>query len=87
MDKQQRQAIRKFQTWQMKKFANNAKKGYHFFQPDSVAKPTPRSSREAWGGTYVNDVVNDRRQERYTTWTMYAFVVAYIAFLIWREIP
>jgi hypothetical protein len=41
MNKEQRQAIRKFETWQMKKFARNAKKGYYFFQPDSVAKPTP----------------------------------------------
>jgi hypothetical protein len=87
MNKEQRRAIRKFETWQLRKFARNAKKGYYFFQPDNVAKPTPRSARDAWGGTYVNDDVNDRRQERYTTWTMYAFVVAYIAFLIWREFP
>ena len=35
MNKEQRQAIRKFETWQRKKFASNAKKGYRFFQPDS----------------------------------------------------
>jgi len=84
MNKEQRQAIRKFETWQMKKFARNAKKGYHFFQPDSVAKPTPRSSRDAWGGTYTNED-NDRIQEKYTTWAMYAFVFAYFAFLIWKD--
>jgi hypothetical protein len=84
MNKEQRQAIRKFETWQMKKFARNAKKGYHFFQPDSVAKPTPRSSRDAWGGTYTNED-DDRRQEKYTTWAMYAFVFAYFAFLIWKD--
>jgi hypothetical protein len=86
MNKEQRKAIRKFETWQMKKFARNAKKGYYFFQPDNVAKPTPRSSRDAWGGTYVNED-DDRRQEKYTTWAMYAFVFAYIVFLIWRELP
>jgi hypothetical protein len=84
MNKEQRKAIRKFERWQERKFASNAKKGYHFFQPDSVAKPTPRSSRDAWGGTYINEDY-DRRQEKYTTWAMYAFVIAYLAFLIWRE--
>ena len=55
MDKEQRRAIRKFQTWQMNKFARNAKKGYYFFQPDNVATPTPRSAREAWGAPYLRD--------------------------------
>lgn len=86
MNKEQRKDIRKFETWQMKKFARNAKQGYYFFQPDTVAKPTPRSSRDAWGGTY-NKEDDDRRQERYITWTMYAFVFAYLAFLIWKELP
>ena len=86
MNKEQRKAIRKFETWQMKKFARNAKKGYYFFQPDSVVKPTPRSAYEAWGGIYTNDD-HDRRQEKYMTWTIYAFVFAYIAFLIWKELP
>ena len=86
MNKEQRRATRKFQTWQMNKFARNAKKGYYFFQPDSVAKPTPRSAKDAWGGTYINEDY-DRRQEKYTTRAMYAFVFAYIAFLIWREFP
>ena len=55
MNKEQKKIIRKFEQWQERKFASNAKKGYRFFQPDSVAKPTPRSSREAWGGTYRNE--------------------------------
>jgi len=84
MDKEQKKAIRKFETWQLRKFARNAKKGYHFFQPDSVPKPTPRSAYEAWGGGYTNGD-SDRRQEKYMTWTIYAFVIAYVAFLIWRE--
>ena len=84
MNKEQKKSIRKFERWQERKFASNAKKGYRFFQPDSVAKPTPRSSRDAWGGTYINEDY-DRRQEKYTTWAMYAFVIAYLAFLIWRE--
>lgn len=84
MNKEQKKIIRKFERWQERKFASNAKKGYRFFQPDSVAKPTPRSSRDAWGGTYINEDY-DRRQEKYTTWAMYAFVIAYFAFLIWRE--
>jgi hypothetical protein len=86
MNKEQRRAIRKFETWQQKKFARNAKQGYRFFQPDRFEQPTPRSSRDAWGGTYVNED-HDRRQEKYTTWAMYAFVFAYIVFLIWRELP
>jgi hypothetical protein len=49
MNKEQRKAIRKFELWQQRKFARNAKQGYYFFQPDNVAKPTPRSSRDAWG--------------------------------------
>ena len=87
MNKEQKQTIRKFETWQNRKFAHNAKRGYRFFQPDSVPLPTPRSSRDAWGGTYTPQSGDDRRQERYTTWTIYAFVFCYIAFLIWREIP
>ena len=86
MNKEQRRAIRKFDTWQQKKFARNAKKGYRFFQPDSVATPTPRSAREAWGSEYRNGHTDDK-QERITTWIMYAFVFVYIAFLVWREIP
>jgi len=50
-----RQAIREFETWQLKVFAKNAKKGWRFFQPDSLDKPTPRSSYEAWGTQYKRD--------------------------------
>ena len=85
MNKEQQKTIRKFQTWQMRKFASNAKKGYYFFQPDNVALPTPRSAREAWGGTYQTKDQDDRRQEKYMTWTIYAFAFVYVAFLIWRE--
>ena len=54
-DPSARQAIREFETWQLKIFAKNAKKGWRFFQPDSLDKPTPRSAREAWGTPYVRD--------------------------------
>ena len=50
-----RQAIREFETWQMKIFAKNAKKGWRFFQPDAFDKPTPRSSYEAFGEQYKPD--------------------------------
>ena len=84
MNKEQRQAIRKFETWQQKKFARNAKKGHVFFRPDRFEQPTPRSSRDAWGGTYTNED-HDRKQERYMTWTIYAFAFMYVAFLIWKD--
>lgn len=84
MNKEQKKIIRKFEMWQERKFASNAKKGYRFFQPDSVAKPTPRSSREAWGGTYTNED-HDRRQEKYMTITIYVFMFAYIAFLLCKD--
>ncbi len=48
-------AIKEFEAWQMRVFAKNAKKGWRFFQPDSVDKPTPRSSYEAWGTQYKRD--------------------------------
>lgn len=85
MNKEQKKSIRKFQTWQMNKFARNARKGYRFFQPDTVSLPTPRSAREAWGGTYRTQANDDRRQEDITTLLVYGFMVAYIVFLIWRE--
>jgi len=85
MDKEQRKARRKYNAWQDKVFARNAKKGWRFFQPDSVPKPTPRSSYEAWGGTYDNED-NDRRQERYMSWTIYTLMFAYVVFLIWKEL-
>ena len=48
-------AIKEFETWQMKVFKKNAKKGWRFFNPDRFDKPTPRSAREAWGAPYVKD--------------------------------
>jgi len=84
MNKEQKKIIRKFERWQERKFASNAKKGWRFFQPDSVPLPTPRSSREAWGGTYTNED-DDRRQEKYMTMTIYAFAFIYIAFLLWKD--
>jgi hypothetical protein len=86
MNKEQKKIIRKFESWQHRKFASNAKKGWRFFQPDSVPKPTPRSSYEAWGGTYIKEDY-DRRQEKYMTWTIYAFMLVYVAFLVWKELP
>jgi hypothetical protein len=54
-DPSARLAIREFEAWQMKVFKKNAKKGWRFFNPDSLDKPTPRSSYEAWGGTYQSE--------------------------------
>jgi hypothetical protein len=50
-----RLAIREFETWQMKVFKKNAKKGWRFFNPDAFNKPTPRSAREAWGAPYESE--------------------------------
>lgn len=62
-DPNARIAIKEFEAWQMKVFAKNAKKGWRFFQPDTVDKPTPRSSYEAWGGTYNRDDF-EKKEER-----------------------
>jgi hypothetical protein len=55
-----------FSDEQLKIFRKNARKGYHFFRPDTVARPTPRSSREAWGGEYRPDYTDkyEKRNER-----------------------
>ena len=55
-----------FDKEQFKIFRKNARKGYHFFRPDTVNTPTPRSAREAWGGTYKPDLTdkNEIRNER-----------------------
>jgi hypothetical protein len=55
-----------FDKEQFKIFRKNAKKGYHFFRPDTVGTPTPRSAREAWGGTYKPDLTDKHeiRNER-----------------------
>ena len=62
-DPSARLAIQEFEAWQRKVFAKNARKGYRFFQPDSIDTPTPRSAREAWGGTYKRDDF-DKKEER-----------------------
>lgn len=54
-DPSARQAIKEFENWQRKIFAKNAKKGWRFFQPDSIDIPTPRSAREAWGSPYQSE--------------------------------
>ena len=54
-DPSARLAIREFEEWQMKTFKKNAKKGWRFFNPDAFDKPTPRSAKEAWGGTYQSE--------------------------------
>jgi hypothetical protein len=68
-----RQAIREFEKWQMKVFAKNAKKGWRFFQPDTLHKPTPRSAKEAWGDAYKTDRTEkyEKRNER----IMFAVIV------------
>jgi hypothetical protein len=86
MNKEQKKIIRKFERWQDRRFASNAKKGYRFFQPDTVATPTPRTAREAWGSDYRNGHRDDN-QERLMTFTIYAFMFAYVAFIIWKELP
>jgi len=62
-DPSARLAIQEFEAWQMKVFKKNAKKGWRFFNPDSLGKPTPRSAKEAWGGTYNRDN-SEKNEER-----------------------
>jgi hypothetical protein len=54
-DPEARVAIREFEDWQRRVFAKNAKRGWRFFQPDTLDKPTPRSAREAWGAPYESE--------------------------------
>ena len=63
-DPNARLAIKEFETWQMKIFAKNAKKGWRFFNPDHFDKPTPRSAREAWGAPYKPDNF-EQNEDRY----------------------
>jgi len=58
--------LKGLEPWQMKIFAKNAKKGWRFFQPDSIETPTPRSAKEDWGGTYKPDLTDkkEKRNER-----------------------
>lgn len=74
-----RVAIKEFQDWQRRVFTKNAKKGWRFFQPDSIETPTPRSAREAWGGTYKHDDT-DKKEERYQK-IMVAVVVVILLLL------
>jgi hypothetical protein len=77
-DPSARQAIREFETWQLKVFAKNAKKGWRFFQPDTLDKPTPRSAKEAWNGIYESEdrVVKDEKiTNRIMIGLFFAFVV------------
>lgn len=62
-DPNARLAIKEFEAWQRKIFTKNAKKGWRFFQPDSIDTPTPRSAREAWGGAYKPDLT-DKKEKR-----------------------
>jgi hypothetical protein len=76
---QARVAIREFENWQRRVFAKNAKKGWRFFQPDTLDKPTPRSAREAWGAPYVRDEF-EKKEDRNSK-IMFAIVVAILLLL------
>ena len=78
-DPHTRIAIRGFEAWQLKIFAKNAKKGWRFFNPDALDKPTPRSAREAWGGMYKPD--NFEKNEEQNNKIMVA-VVAVVLLLL-----
>ena len=66
-----------FEPWQMKIFAKNAKQGWRFFQPDTVDKPTPRSSYEAWKGTYQSEDQIEK-DEKLTNRIMLGLFVAFV---------
>ena len=72
-------AIKEFEDWQRRVFAKNAKKGWRFFQPDSIDIPTPRSAREAWGGTYKHD--DTEKKEDRNSKIMIAIVVIVLLLL------
>ena len=69
------------EPWQMKIFAKNARRGWRFFQPDSIEKPTPRSAYEAWGSSYKRDDF-EKREERYQKIMACIFIVALIVLSI-----
>jgi hypothetical protein len=75
-----RHAILEFEDWQRRVFAKNAKKGWRFFQPDTVDKPTPRSAKEAWNGIYESEdrIVKD---EKITNRIMLGLFVAFVVVL------
>ena len=66
-----------FEPWQQKIFAKNAKQGWRFFQPDTVEKPTPRSSYEAWGSQYKRDDF-EKKEQRSQRIMACIFVVALV---------
>ena len=69
------------EPWQMKIFAKNARRGWRFFQPDTIQKPTPRSAYEAWGSSYKRDNF-EKREERYQKIMACIFIVALIVLSI-----
>jgi hypothetical protein len=75
-----RQAIREFESWQLKVFAKNAKKGWRFFQPDSLDKPTPRSAREAWGSPYESEN-RIEKDEKLTNKIMFGLFIVFMVVL------
>jgi hypothetical protein len=75
-----RQAIREFETWQLKVFAKNAKRGWRFFQPDAFDKPTPRSAREAWGAPYESEDQTEK-DEKITNRIMIGLFFAFVVVL------
>ena len=79
-DPSARQAIQEFEAWQRKIFAKNAKKGWRFFQPDTVDKPTPRSAKEAWNGIYESEdrIVKD---EKITNRIMFGLFIVFVVVL------
>jgi hypothetical protein len=79
-DPEARVAIREFEDWQRRVFAKNAKRGWRFFQPDTLDKPTPRSAREAWGAPYESE---DRieKDEKITNRIMLGLFIAFVVIL------
>ena len=69
------------EDWQIKIFAKNARRGWRFFQPDKIEKPTPRSAYEAWGSSYKRDDF-EKREERYQKIMACIFIVALIVLSI-----
>jgi len=81
-DPSARLAIRKFETWQMKVFKKNAKKGWRFFNPDAFDKPTPRSAYEAWGGQYNSEDKIEQEEKLANRIVLALFFVLMIALSI-----
>ena len=69
------------EPWQMKIFAKNARRGWRFFQPDAIDKPTPRTAYEAWGGSYKRDDF-DKKEARNQRILACIFIVALLALSI-----